>query len=89
MNGYAIMAIAGGIVWALFTVIYALKFKQGIRARKWYGVIAYCGLAGLLGGLLQLYKPVLDTYSPILVFGILCVVIYLTAKIYVLNNIEK
>jgi hypothetical protein len=89
MSGYEIMAIVGGIIWAVFTAIYALRFKKGIRARKWYGVIAYTGLAFLLGGVLQIFKPELDKHSPILVFGILAVFIYLTAKVYIFNNVES
>jgi len=89
MNGYAIMAIAGGIVWAVMTVVYIMKFKQGIRARKWFGVIAYMGLACLIGGGLEYFKPLMEKVSPIWVMIPLIIFIYLTAKVYILNNIER
>jgi hypothetical protein len=85
---YTIMAIAGAVIWIPMTVVYALKFKQGIKARKWFGVIAYFGLALLIGGLMEKYKALFENISPVWVFGVLILVIYLTAKIYIFNNIE-
>ncbi len=89
MNAYGLMAVIGGSIWVVMTVVYAMKYKEGIRARKWFGVIAYLGLAMLIGGLLEYYKELVEKVSPFWVFGGLVIFIYLTSKVYVFNNVEK
>jgi RsiW-degrading membrane proteinase PrsW (M82 family) len=81
------MVIAGGIIWAIFTVIYAMKYKQGARARKWYGMAAYFGLALLAGGLLETFHDKLQGKSSMWIILAVVIVIYALAKVYILNNI--
>ena len=88
MNGYAIMAIAGAVVWVVFTIIYAKKFNEGIRARKWYGLTAYLGLTALTGGLLEIFQEKLQSVSTMWVMIVIVVFIYLMGKIYIFNNID-
>ena len=88
MNIYMIMVIAGGIIWAIFTVIYAIKYKEGARARKWYGMAAYFGLALFTGGLLETFHDKLEGPSTMWIMLVVVIFIYLMAKVYILNNIE-
>ena len=89
MNGYGVMAIIGGVIWIVCTLIYAVRYKSGIAARKWWGRIAYLGLAILIGCGMEYFKDTLENYSKILVFGGVALFIYITSRIYVFNNIEQ
>ena len=82
------MVIGGGILWVVMTIIYAIKYKQGIKVRKKWGGIAYAGLALLVGGGMELFKPYLASISSFWVFAVVVLFIYATAKIYLFNNIE-
>ena len=81
------MAVSGGIIWAVFTVIYAKKYKEGARARKWYGMAAYLGLALLTGGLMETFHDKLQGRSSMWIILAVVLVIYALAKVYILNNI--
>jgi hypothetical protein len=85
---YETLAAIGGIIWAIMTTFYAMKFNAPIRERKWYGTIAYIGLAGLVGGLMEVFRPQLESYPSYWTFAGLVIFIYITAKIYIFRNIE-
>lgn len=88
MSIYLIMAISGAIIWAVFTVIYAMKYKEGARARKWYGMAAYMGLALLTGGLMETFHDKIQGKSSLWIIIVIVVLTYLLAKIYIFDNIE-
>ena len=82
------MIIVGGIIWVIFTIIYAIKYKEGPRARKWYGMAAYAGLALFAGGLLETFHEKIQSASTMWIMFAVVIFIYLMAKVYILNNIE-
>ena len=82
------MAVIGAIIWVVFTVIYAKKYKEGPRARKWYGMGAYFGLALLTGGLMETFHDKLQGKSSMWIILAVVIVVYALAKVYILNNIE-
>lgn len=82
------MAVTGSIIWAVFSVIYAKKYKQGIKARKWYGIGAYFGLALFTGGILETFHDKLQGPSTMWIMLAVVVFCYIMAKIYLLNNID-
>ena len=88
MDLYKLMAISGLIIWVVFTVIYAMKYKEGARARKWYGMAAYFGLALLTGGLMETFHDKLQGKSSMWIILAVVIVVYALAKVYILNNIE-
>ena len=82
------MAISGLIIWVFFTVIYIMKYKQGIKARKWYGIGAYFGLALFTGGTLETFHDKLQDKSSMWIILGVVVVCYALAKFYLLDNIS-
>ena len=82
------MAVVGGIIWGGLSVIYAMKYKQGVKARKWYGIGAYFGLALFTGGILETFHDKLQGPSTMWIMLAVVVFCYLMAKIYLLNNIK-
>ena len=87
MDLYKLMAISGILIWVVFTVIYVMKYKEGPKARKWYGMAAYFGLALMAGGLMETFHDKLQGKSSMWIILAVVIVIYALAKVYILNNI--
>jgi hypothetical protein len=85
---YLAMVIAGGILWAVMSVLYYLNFKKGVKARRKFASLAYVGLALLLGGAMELFKSYLAGISPLWIICGMMVFIHLTAKIYIFPNMD-
>ena len=88
MDIYKIMIIVGAILWVLFTIIYVKKYNEGVKARKWWGMGAYFGLALFTGGLLETFHHLIESTSTMWVMVVVVVFTYVMAKFYILDNIR-